>query len=84
MIEVVAFARAFTHTGKHRQAAVRLGDVVDEFHHVDGLADTGTAEQTDLAAFGKRAHQINHLDAGLQQLLRRTQFVIHRRFAVDG
>jgi hypothetical protein len=48
---------------------VRLGDVVDELHHVHGLADAGAAEQADLAALGERADQVDHLDAGLEQLL---------------
>ena len=55
MVEVIAFAGTLTDTGKHRQTRVRLGDVVDQFHHVHGLADTGTAEQTDLAALGEGA-----------------------------
>ena len=33
VIEVVAFARALAHAGEHRQARVRLGDVVDQLHH---------------------------------------------------
>ena len=44
-----------------------LGDVVDQFHHVDGLADAGAAEQTDLAALGERADQVDNLDAGFEQ-----------------
>jgi hypothetical protein len=54
VIEVVALAGALAHAGEHRQARVRLGDVVDEFHHVDGLAHAGAAEQADLAALGER------------------------------
>ena len=83
MIEVVALASALADTGEHRQAAVRLGDVVDELHHVDRLADTGTAEQADLAALGERAHEVDHLDAGFEQVLRRAQLVVGRRLAVD-
>ena len=83
VIEVVAFTGTLTHTGKHRQAAVRLGDVVDEFHHVHGLAHTGATEQTHLAALGERAHQVNHLDAGFQQFLRRAQLVIGGCLAVN-
>src|SRR5256885_12595662 len=41
VIEVIAFAGTFTHTGEHRQTTVALGDVVDELHHVHGLAHTG-------------------------------------------
>jgi hypothetical protein len=48
--EVVAFAGAFTDAAEHRHAAVLHGDVVDQLHDDDGLADTGAAEQPDLAA----------------------------------
>ena len=84
MVEVVSFAGTLAHAGKHGQAAVRLGDVVDQLHHVHGLADAGAAEQAHLAAFGKGANQVNHLDTGFQQLLRGAEFVIRGRFAVDG
>ena len=83
VIEVVALAGTLTHAGEHRQTAVRLGDVVDQFHHVHGLAHAGAAEQTDLAALGERADQVDHLDAGFQQFLRRAQLVVGRRLAVD-
>ena len=69
MIEVVTFTCALTHTGEHGQAAVRFGDVVDQFHHVHGFAHTGTTEQTHFTALGEWANQVNHLDAGFQQFL---------------
>jgi hypothetical protein len=83
VIEVVAFAGALTDAGEHGQARVRLRDVVDQLHHVDGLADAGAAEQADLAALGERADQVDDLDAGLEQLLRGAQLVVRRRLAVD-
>jgi hypothetical protein len=83
VIKVVALARALAHAGKHRQAGVRLGDVVDQLHHVHRLAHAGAAEQAHLAALGKRADQVDHLDAGFEQFLRRAQLVVGRRLAVD-
>ena len=59
------------------------GDVVDQFHHVDGLAHAGAAEQADLAALGKGADQIDNLDARLQQFVRGGQVFITRRRAVN-
>ena len=44
------------------------GDVIDQFLDQDGLADTGAAEQADLAALGVGADQVNDLDAGLEDL----------------
>jgi hypothetical protein len=43
---------------------MRLGDVVDQLHDDHGLADPGTAEQPDLAAFGVRRQEVDHLDPG--------------------
>ena len=50
---------------------MRFGDVIDQFHHVNGFADTSAAKQANLAALGKWAYQINHLDAGFEQFLGR-------------
>ena len=82
VVEVVAFTGTLTHTGEHRQTAVLLGDVVDQFQHVHGLAHTRAAEQADLAALGERANQVDHLDAGFQQVNGWGQFVELRRLLV--
>jgi hypothetical protein len=83
VVEVVALTGTLTHAGEHGQAAVCLGDVVDQFHHVDGLADAGAAEQADLATLGKRAHQVDDLDAGFQQLSGRGLVFVRRGRTVD-
>ena len=59
-------------------------DVVDQLEHRDGLADAGAAEQTDLAALGERAHQIDDLDAGFEQLDRWRQLVELRRLLMNS
>ena len=84
VVKIVAFARAFTDAGEHRNAAVQFRDVVDEFHDDDGLADAGAAERADFAALEKRTDQINDLDAGGQNL--RAGGLIHERGrgAMDG
>ena len=41
-------------------------NVVDQLLDQNSFADTGTAEQTDLATLGIGADQVNDLDAGLQ------------------
>jgi len=83
VIEVVALAGALADAGEHRQAAVLLGDVVDEFEHVDGLADPRASEQPDLAALGERHQQINDLDAGDQQVLAAGLLLERRRRAMN-
>ena len=66
--QVVAFAGALAHAGEHRNAAVLHGDVVDQLHDDDGLADAGAAEQADLAAAQIGLQQVDDLDAGLEHL----------------
>ena len=41
-----------------------LGDVVDQLHDQDGLADTGAAKETDLTSLGVGGQQVDDLDAG--------------------
>ena len=78
--EVVALARALAHAAERRQAAVLLGEVVDELLDEHRLADAGAAEQADLAALGVGREQVDDLDAGLEHLGRRGQ-VLDRRGA---
>ena len=66
--KVIALAGAFAHAGEDRHTAVLEGDVVDQLHDDDGLADTRAAEQADLAAAQIRLEQVDDLDAGLEHL----------------
>ena len=84
VIEVVAFASTLADAREHGQAAVLLGDVVDELEHVDGLAHAGAAEQADLAALGERHQQIDDLDARDQKILAAGLLVVGRGGAVNG
>ena len=68
VVEVVPLAGALADAGEHREAAVGLGDVVDELHEEHGLADAGAAEEADLAAAEVRGQQVDDLDAGLERL----------------
>ena len=81
--EVIAFAGALAHAGKHRNAAVLHGDVVDEFLDDDRLADARAAEQTDLSAAKIRLKQIDDLDAGLEHFKARRLVFKRRRLAVN-
>jgi hypothetical protein len=53
VVEVVALAGTLTDAGENRQTRVLQRDVVDQLHHVDGLAHAGAAEEADLAALGE-------------------------------
>ena len=81
--EVVALAGALADAGEHRDAAVLLGEVVDQLLDDDGLADAGAAEQADLAAAQVGLEQVDHLDPGLEHLERRALVDERRRRAVD-
>ena len=81
--EVVALARALAHAAERGQAAVLLGEVVDQLLDDHRLADAGAAEQADLAALGVGREQVDDLDAGLEHLGRRGEVLDRRRVAVD-
>src|SRR3712207_9489465 len=59
--EVVALARALADAAERGQAAVLLGEVVDELLDEDGLADAGAAEQADLAALRIRGEEVDEI-----------------------
>ena len=81
--EVVALAGALAHAAEGRQAAVLLGEVVDELLDEHGLADAGAAEEADLAALGVRREEVDDLDAGLEHLGRRHEVLDARGGPVD-
>ena len=60
------------------------GNVIDQLLDQDGLADTGTAKQTDFTALCVGADQVNDLDAGLQDLCGGLLLLIAGGRAVDG
>ncbi len=66
--QIVALAGSLTDARKHRNAAMFQGDVIDQLHDDDGLADPSAAEQADLAASKIWLQQIDHLDPGLEHL----------------
>ena len=81
--EVVALARALADAAERGQAAVLLGEVVDQLLDEDRLADAGAAEQADLAALGVRRQQVDDLDAGLEHLGGRGELLDGRGGPVD-
>jgi hypothetical protein len=81
--QVVALAAALAHAGEDRVAAVELGHVVDQLLDDHRLAHAGAAEDAGLAAAGERGDQVDHLDAGLEDLSLRALLGKGRRRAVD-
>src|SRR5436190_198688 len=81
--QVVALAGALSDATEGRAALVLLRDVADQLLDQDRLADARAPEQTDLAALRVRRKKVDHLDAGLQDLLGRGQILDLRRRPVD-
>ena len=82
--QIIALAGTLTNTGKHRVSAVLHGDIANQLHDNDRLADSRAAEQAGLAALGVRLEQIDDLDAGLQHFGAGSLFLQGRRLTVDG
>ena len=60
-----------------------LGEVVDQLLDQHGLAHARAAEQADLAALRVGREQVDHLDARLEHLGRRSEVLDARRLLVD-
>src|SRR5204862_7058598 len=65
-IEIVALPRAFAHPGENRHTAMTFGDVVNQLHDDNGLADARATERSDLAAFGERTDYVCDFDSVMQ------------------
>ncbi len=84
MVEIVALAGALADAGENGVTAVALGDVVDEFHDDDGLADPRAAERADLAALGEGADQVDDFDARFEDFGAGVLIKQRRRRAMNG
>mmetsp|Transcript_20599 Transcript_20599/g.62033 ORF Transcript_20599/g.62033 Transcript_20599/m.62033 type:complete len:405 (+) Transcript_20599:112-1326(+) len=68
-VQVIALTGALADTGEYRETTVALSDVVNQLHNQHGLADTGTAKQTNLTTPLVGGQQVHHLDTCHQDLL---------------
>ena len=67
---IVTFTGPLPDSGKDGVATVGLGHVVNQLHDKHSLADTGTAEQTDLTTLGVGGQKVDDLDAvGLKKFI---------------
>ena len=69
VVEVIAFAGALAHASEYGESAVLHGDVANQLHKGYRLAHAGTAEQADFSTPDDGHDQVNHLDAGFQNLV---------------
>ena len=84
MVEVIAFAGAFTHASKNAVATMTLGDIIDQFLDDNGLAYTRTTECANFSTFHKGTDEVDNLDAGLEDLDGRGLVFQVRCGPVDG
>ena len=84
MIKVIAFTSALANAGEHRVTLVFVRDIANQLHQRHGLADTGTAEQTDLTTLGNRHDQVDNLNARFQNFGRRCLLFISRGRTMNG
>merc|ERR1719249_151905 len=84
VVQIVALPGPLTDTGKHRETTVSLSNVVDQLHDKDSLADSGTAEETNLASLAVGGEQVDNLDAGDKDLLLDGHLVEVGSLSVDG
>jgi hypothetical protein len=83
VVKIITLTGALTDTGEHGVTTVVHGNVVNQLHDDDGLADSGTTEKSDLTSLGIRSQQVNDLDAGHQNLLRLALLSEERGRSVD-
>src|SRR5436305_10044947 len=84
MVEIVSFTGSLAHTCKDRIAAVKLRNIIDQFHDDDGLAHARPAKRSHFAAFQKRANQIDHLNARSENLWGGRLIGQRRSLAMNG
>src|SRR5580693_7382713 len=82
--QVIAFTRALADSSKHRESAVLLSHVVDEFLNENGFAHAGAAKETDFSTLQEGLNEINDLDAGLKHFCRRRLVFKQRCWTMDG
>jgi len=83
VVQIVTLTRSLADTGEHGETTMKLSNVVDKLHNEDGLADTGTTEETNLTSLHVRAQKVDNLNTSDKELLSRTLFLESGRFSVD-
>ena len=66
--QVVALAGTLAYASKNRKSAVAFGNVVNEFLNQYGLANTGTAKQTNFTALSVGLDQVNYFNSSQKNL----------------
>lgn len=83
MDEVVTFTGTFTHPGENGNAIVVEGHALDHFLDEDRFAHARATEEADLATLHVRGEQVDNLEAGLEHLGFRLEFIEGGSLAVN-
>jgi hypothetical protein len=84
VVQIVTLTSTLADTSEDRVTTVGLGDVVDQLLNEDGLADTGTTEETNLSTTSVGSEQIDDLDTSDQNLGRGGLISERRGVGVNG
>ena len=68
VVQIVTLTGTLTDTSEDGVTTVSLGDVVDKLLNEDGLADTGTTEETNLSTTSVGGEEIDDLDTSDENL----------------
>merc|ERR1712198_602416 len=77
-------SRVLSDSSKDRVTSVSLGDVVNQFHDQDSLADSSTTEETNLTSLGIRGKEVDDLDTSDKDLLLDAHLLELGGLGVDG
>jgi hypothetical protein len=81
---MLTFTGSLADTSEDGVTTMVHGDVVNQLHDNDSLADTGTAEESNLTTLGVRSKKIDDLDARDKNLLGLALVSEERSRSVDG
>merc|ERR1719507_823439 len=84
VVQIVALPGPLADTSEHRETTVSLGNVVDQLHNKDSLADSSAAEKTDLASLTVGGEQVDNLDTSDEDFLLDGHLVEVGSLSVDG
>merc|ERR1719410_148788 len=83
-VQIVTLTGPLSHSGEDRVTSVGLGDVVNQLHDQHSLADTSTAEETNLTSLGIGGKEIDNLDTSDKNLLLDAHVLELGGVSVDG
>merc|ERR1711936_560336 len=84
VVQIVALPGPLADTSEHRETTMSLGNVVNQLHDKHSLADSGTAEETNLTSLTVGGEQVDDLDTGDKDFLLDGHLVEVGSLSVDG